>query len=77
MITYLHIPEASLKIPGNGDGISKNGMFREGYLWKSIDDNLQGSIIDLIIDGERYPALEHFGGQFKEVTSLHFKIKHL
>ena len=43
---------------------------------KSIDDNLQGSIIDLIIDGERYPALEHFGGQFKEVTSLHFKIKH-
>jgi len=45
---------------------------------KSMDDNLQGSIINLIIDEEGESRMGHFGGQLKEAAdqyeSMHFKI---
>ena len=45
-----------------------------------MDDNLQGSIINLIIDEDGWSRMRYFGGQLKEAanqyrfTTMHFKI---
>ena len=76
MITFLHFPEASQKTPGDG-GLSGRS-FWEDLLGKGMSNNLQGSIIDMIIDeregGGGNPASGYFALVLLWTSSLSFSM---